>query len=79
MLAPHEIPERADLELDRRIAFRLQAARRFLSGKKIAQQRASPTKSPMRSLVGFAQGLAPKNVANCEARGEKYAVTWLAS
>jgi hypothetical protein len=79
MLAPHQVPERADLELDRRIAFRLQAARRFLSGKKIAQQRASPTKSPMRSLGGFPQGVAPNKLARREARGVKYAVTSLAS
>jgi len=71
MLAPHEVPERANLELYRGIRFRLQAARRFLSGKKIAQQPASPTRSPIRSLGGFSQGFAPKNVANRDARGEK--------
>src|SRR5438874_8800610 len=79
MLAPHQVSERANLELYRGIALGLQAARRLLSGKKIDQQRASPTSSPMRSLVGFAQGFAPKNVANRAARGEKYAVTWFAS
>jgi hypothetical protein len=71
MLAPHEIPERANLELYRGIALWLQAARRFLSGNKIAQQRASPTRRPMRSLGGFSHGCAPKNVAKREARGEK--------
>src|ERR1051325_1186733 len=79
MLAPHEVPERANLELDRGIVPSLQAARRFLSGKKIVQQRASPTSSPMRSLDGLSHGVAPKKVANRDARGEKSAVHWHAS